>query len=189
MARPRDYKAEYQRRIANAAKRGLSRSQARGHARAGETSLKAAVVKSDARLEAALKTLRATGNQGRAAKVAGVSAERFRRFLKSNALVSRQGRQWTFNDQRTRRMTVISNGDARQRIVRDFDQASLNGKFLNAVSAFLESNDVALLQPFVGLFVIDDAGQAHPLETNPNALYRLSHAGGEVFHEIYRLNA
>jgi hypothetical protein len=170
----RNYKAEYQRRIANAAKRGLSRSQARGHARAGEASIKAAIVKSDDRLEAALKTLRAIGNQGRAAKAAGVSVERFRRFLQSNALASRQGRQWKFNDQRTRRMTVISEGDARQRTLRDFDQASLNGKYLNAVAAFLDSNDAELLHPFTDQSVIDDKGRAHPLETNPNTLYRLN---------------
>jgi hypothetical protein len=189
MARRRNYRAEYQRRIANAAKRGLSRSQARGHARAGEASLRAAAVKSDERLEAALKTLRAIGNQSRAAKVAGVSVERFRRFLQSNALASRQGRQWKFHDHRTRRMTVISNGEARQRTLRDHDQASVNGKYLNAVAAFLDSNDAEHLHPFVGQSVIDDKGRAHLFETRPNKLYRLSQAGGEAFHEIYRLNA
>lgn len=187
--RQRDYKVEYQRRIANAAKRGLSRSQARGHARAGEAAIRAASVKSDARLETALIALRAIGNQTRAAKAAGVSAERFRRFLQSNALASRQGRQWKFNDQRTRRMTVISDGDARQRTLRDFDQASLNGKYLNAVAAFLDSNDAVHLHPFAGLSVIDDKGRAHPFETDPRVLYPLAHAGADAFHEIYRLNA
>ena len=81
MSRQRDYKAEYQRRIANAAKRGLSKSQGRGHARAGEASARSKPVKSDDRLESALKLLRQSGNQSRAAKEAGVSAERFRRFL------------------------------------------------------------------------------------------------------------
>lgn len=188
MARQRDYKAEYQRRIANAAKRGLSRSQARGHARAGESAIKPKAVKSDERLEAALKLLRQTGSQGRAAKEAGVSVERFRRFVRSYSLAARQGRQWHITDNRPRRMTVVSDGEALELTLRDFEQASLNGRHLAAVGAFLRTNDIDLLRPFEGQFVIDADGQAHPLETDSDALYRLAHAGSEVFHEIYRLN-
>lgn len=188
MARKRDYHAEYQRRIANAAKRGLSRSQARGHARSDERPIRPKVVTSDPRLEDALRALRQTGNQGRAAKEAGVSAERFRRFLRSNSLAERQGRQWQIKDNRPRRMTVISEGDARELTLRDFEQASLNGRHLATVGAFLRTNDIDLLRQFDGQSVVDTDGQAHPLETDPNALYRLAHAGSEVFHEIYRLN-
>ena len=188
MARQRDYKAEYQRRIAKADRQGLSRSQARGHARASEAPIRPKLVKSDERLEAALKLLRQTGNQGRAAKDAGISAERFRNFLRSNALAERQGKQWRITDNRTRQMTVISDGEGRAVTLRDFEQASLNGRHPAAVGAFVRSNDIDLLQPFEGQSVIDATGQAHPLETNPTTLYRLHHAGSEVFHEIYRLN-
>lgn len=188
MARKRDYKAEYKRRIANAAKRGLSRAQARGHARAGEKPIRAKRVKSDERLEAALKLLRQTNNQGRAAKEAGVSAERFRRFLRSNALAERQGRKWVLTDSRSRRMTVITGGEAVEITLRNFEQSSLNGRHLAAVGVFLRTNDIDELRPFEGQSVIDATGQPHSLETNPSALYRLSAAGGEVFHEIYRLN-
>lgn len=188
MPRQRDYKAEYERRIANAAKRGLSRSQARGHAKASESPVRPKPVQSDGKLEAALKLLRQTGNQGRAAREAGVSAERFRRFLRSNSLAERRGKQWRITDKRPRRMTVITGGEAIELTLRDFEQASLNGSHLSAVAAFIRSNDIDLLDPFQGRSVIDGAGQAHPLETDPNELYRLASAGGEVFHEIYRLN-
>lgn len=188
MAHQRDYKAEYRRRIANAAKRGLTRSQARGHARSGEKPLRAKAIKSDDGLEAALKLLRKIGNQGRAAKEAGVSAERLRRFLRENSLAERRGRRWQITDSRSRRMTVISAGEAREITLSDFDQASLNGKHLAAVGAFLRTNDIDLLRPFDSQSVIDAKGKAHPLETDPNALYRLAHAGSEVFHEVYRLN-
>lgn len=187
MAKQRDYAGEYQRRIANAAKRGLSRSQARGHARQGEASIRPMTGKSDVRLEAALKLLRQTGHQGRAAKDAGVSPERFRRFLRDNALAERRGKQWQITDSRPRRMTVISDGDAREITLRDFDQASLNGRHLAAVGEFLRTNDIDLLRPFEGQSVIDAKGEAHPLETDPNALYRLAHTGSEVFHQVYRL--
>ncbi len=187
MPRKRDFKAEYQRRIASAAKRGLSRSQARGHARAGEQTIRAKSVSSDGPLEAALKLLRQTGNQGRAAKEAGVSAERFRRFLRSNSLAARQGKQWRITDNRSRRMTVITGGEVAEVTLRDFEQSSRNGKHLAAVGAFLRSNDIDLLSPFEGQSVIDALGKAHVLETDPNTLYRLAAAGSEVFHEIYRL--
>lgn len=187
MPRQRDYKAEYERRIASAAKRGLSRSQARGHAKASESPVRPKPVQSDERLEAALKLLRQTGNQGRAAKEVGVSAERFRRFLRSNSLAERQGKQWRVTDNRSRRMTVITGGEAIELTLRDFEQASLNGRHLSAVRAFIRTNEIDLLDSFQGQSVIDGAGQAHPLETDPNELYRLAAAGGEVFHEIYRL--
>ncbi len=188
MPSKRDHRAEYQRRIASAAKRGLSRSQARGHARASEAPIRPKPVKSDNRLEAALKLLRQTGNQSRAAKEVGISAERFRNFLRSNSLAERQGKKWRITDNRTRRMTVISDGEARVITLRDFEQSSLNGRHLAAVGAFLRSNDIDLLRPFEGQSVVDVTGQAHLLETDTNALYRLAHAGSEVFHEIYRLN-
>lgn len=186
MARKRDYKAEYQRRIASATKRGLSRSQARGHARAGEAPIRR-TLRSDDGLEAALRRLRKTNNQARAAKEAGVSTERFRRFLRDNSLAERRGNRWRITDGRHRHMTVISGGEERQVTLRDAEQASLNGEHLNAVKAFLGTNDIDLLRPFEDRTVIDAKGNAHPLETDPNALYRLSHAGSEVFHEIYRL--
>ncbi len=85
-------------------------------------------------------------------------------------------------------MTVITGGEAIDLTLRDFEQASLNGKHLAAVGGYLTSNDIDLLRPFEGQSVIDVSGVSHPLETDPNALYRFAHAGGEAFHEIYRLN-
>ena len=187
MARNRDFKAEYQRRLARAVERGLSRSQARGHARSGEAPIRPKSLKSDDHLEAALKALRRTGKQTTAAKEAGVSPERLRRFLRENALAEWHGRQWRFSDQRPRRMTVISNGEAREHVLLGFDQASLNGQHLNAVRQFLGSNDIEFLLPFEGRSVTDAQGRAHPFETDPNTLHRIAAQGDEVFHNVYRL--
>lgn len=188
MARQRDYKAEYERRLASAQGRGLSRSQARGHARHGEAPARPSSKPAhDDRLERALRLLRQTGNQGSAAKEAGVSPERLRRFLRENALAERRGKQWHFSDNRPRRMTIISGGEARERVLLGFDQASLNGQHLNAVRQFLGSNDPELLFPFEGQSVTDAKGRAHPLETDPNTLHRIAAQGEEVFHNIYRL--
>ena len=186
MARARDFKAEYQRRIASAAKRGLSRSQGRGHARLGESLLRESQRNTE-RLEAAFRAMRQSGSQSAAAKAFNISSERLRRFVRENSLAQRSGRNWTFTDDRPREMQVISGGDIRMMKLGGFDQASLNGRHLAAVKSFLSTNDIELLREFDGQAVVDAKGKSHPLETDPNVLHRLAAQGDQVFHEIYRL--
>ena len=187
MARFRDYKAEYERRLARAQAKGLSRSQGRGHARSGETPIRSPPVHDNARLEAALRELRRTGKQGGAARSEGISPERFRRYLLDRSLAKRRGRTWTFTDNRLREMTVISEDGPHQRLLRGFEDSSLNGKHLAAVGRAINANDPDLLSPFLGVSVVDARGKSHALETDLNQLYRLAASGGEVFHDVYRL--
>ena len=187
MARQRDFKAEYARRIASAKARGLSRSQARGHARTGEAHIKGPKSKSDDRLEAALKVLRQTGDRTAAAKSVNIAPERLRRFLRENVEIEGRGRSLKITDNRPRDWVVVSDGQVRDIRLRDFDQASLNGSHLAAVGDFIRTNDRELLEPFEGRSVIDVNGKAHPLETDPNELHRIAAQGEGQFHEIYRL--
>src|SRR6056297_4126749 len=114
MARKRDYKAEYRRRIERGLARGLNRSQARGHpARAEASASGTRTVEPTDELEAALKSLRRGSTQKAAASRAGVSVERFRRFLYVNGLAEREGRAWTITDDRPRRVQVIHPGESR----------------------------------------------------------------------------
>lgn len=187
MARTRNFKAEYQRRVVSAKARGLSVSQARGHARPGEASIQPIAAKDRDRFETALRLYRDSGNQAASAKAVRVAPERLRRFLRENVQIEGRGRTLKITDTRPREMTVISNSKASTVRLRDFDQASLNGDHLNAVKAYLETNDIDVLAPFAGRSVIDARGVSHPLEVRPNTLRRLAHAGDELFHEIYRL--
>lgn len=187
MSRTRDYKAEYRRRIANAEKRGLSRSQARGHPKPNEAPVRLSSQKDRERLEAALREMRRSGNLTQAAKASRMAPERLRRHIYSKQLAKRSGRSWVFTDNRLREMTVVSDGEAQVQLLAGFDQASLNGKHLAAIKAFLASNEFSHLLPFVDQSVVDAAGVSHPLETDPNTLYRIAASGTEVFHEVYRL--
>jgi hypothetical protein len=187
--RKRDYKLEYNLRLLRAFTKGYSRSQARGHAKAGELPIRAPPQSfaPDARLETALKELRRTQNQSRAAKEAGVSTERFRKFLRDNQLAARSARQWVFDDQRPREMTALTTEGPAVIVVAGFEQASLVGRHDAAVKAFLNTNDAALLAPFKGLSVKDTAGRKHFLETRPNTIHRLASSEFEAFEMVYRL--
>jgi len=184
----RNFKAEYARRIANAKKRGLSLSQARGHPKPGEKAIRRKKIKPDDRLEAALRNLRKMGKQGQAAKKAGLSAERFRRFLHQNNLATRKGRKWTIHDNRLKQMQSIVDGRYVDLKLRG-EQVSLNGKFMAAVGCFLNTNDYSFIEPFVGQSVRDASGKRHVFETDPNILYRLSGAQDESFEQNYKIIA
>lgn len=188
MARTRDTKAEYQRRMANGAKRGLTPAQARGHAPRADRPSRPLSSHDRDRFEAALKLYRQTRNKVTAARAVHLAPERLNRLLRENVQIEGRGRTLEITDTRHREMTVISAGEKGKRILRDFDQASLNSHHLNAVKSYLtRTNDPAELAPFVGRAVIDAKGVEHPLETDPNVLHEIAHAGDEAFHEIYRL--
>lgn len=187
MPKKRNYKAEYERRIANAARRGLSRSQARGHAKAGEKPIRARRPIDRDRFESALKAYRKTGRQIEAARSVGISVELLRRYLRENVSVMRRGRKLAIDDNRAREMTIISKGQVSKAILPNFDAASVNGEYLSAVRTFLSSNEPSPLRKFEGRSVTDTSGKSHPFETDPNTLYRLAAAGTELFHNVYRL--
>jgi hypothetical protein len=186
---PRDYKLEYNLRLLRAFSKGHSRSQARGHAKAGETPIRAPPPRAEsmARLEAALKELRRTQSQTRAAAEAGVSAERFRRFIRENELAKRQGREWVFTDQRPREMTAFTTTGHRVLKVAGFDRTSLIGRHEAAIKNFLQTNDVDLLTPFKGQSIKDLSGHTHYFETNPNRIHRFANSEPEAFEQFYRL--
>lgn len=189
MARKRDYKAEYRRRIEHGLKRGLTRSQARGHPKASEkpASTKPTTPKSDAKLETALKALRTGATQKAAAKDAGVSQERFRRFLYGHELARREGRTWVLSDDRARRVLTIYQGQSKSVTVPGFEEASKAGQYANAAGRFLRSNDLTHLEPFMGDGLTDVQGRFFPFETDPNALHRHAAADAPAFHEIYQI--
>lgn len=183
--RKRDHKAEYARRIARGKKRGLTKSQARGHPKPGEKPIRRKAKSNDPILDKALRFMREAGTQKAAAKRAGVSAERLRRYIYDNGLAKRTGRQWLFTDNRQRLMESYVAGRAVTLRLPNFDEASFNGKFMDAVGKFLNSGKYHFIKPFVGQSVRDTKGKRHFFETDPNELFRLT-SGDEPFEQIYR---
>lgn len=144
-------------------------------------------IPSNDRFEIAFGFLREGRSQRRSAQIAGISVNRFSRFLRSNKLANFKNGRWLITDRREREVAVISEGREYIVKVRGFRAASLTMRHRAAVHSFLESNDAALLKPFEGLAVTDTAKQKHTLETRPNVLLRLANAGGDADMKIYRL--
>jgi hypothetical protein len=186
----RNYVAEYARRIARGAAKGVSRSQARGHPKPKEAAVspkRSPKPIEDERLQLAFKVLRQEKSLSAAARAAKVSAERLRHYAAQRDLIERQGRRWAVRHELPRRMLLFSDGRALQIVVGDFDKASKIGRFMSAVGEFLRTNNPAGLREFEHVSVADVTGQVHPFETRPNALYRLISAHDQSFEHIYRI--
>jgi len=192
MARQRDYRAEYARRIERGLARGLSRSQARGHPKVREPLAsrpeQAPGDRYDPRLELALREMLRGRSLKQAAKDLHVAPERLRNYFAASDFAEKKHGRWTFQqDKIARRMLIYSAGKPVAVTVIGSEQASLIGRYMNAVKAFLRTNDPRHLAPFEGDTVTDQRGTTYVLETNPNVLYRLASTGGDTFEQIYRI--
>ena len=188
MLTSRDFIAEYKRRIALSEMRSLSRSQARGHAKASEQPIrppKSTI--SDARIQLALSTLRREQNFAAAAKSAKISPERLRKYAVEKSLIEKTRGRWKIAEILPRRMALFSGRRQIVVTVGNAEIASEVGRYMSAVSRFLSSNKATLLGPFAGQGVRDRAGKFHVFETDPNSLYRLAASGGSSFEQIYRI--
>ena len=188
--RSRDYKAEYARRIARGAAKGISRSQARGHPKPKELSASSKRPPKpieDQRLQLAFRVLRQEKSLTAAAKAAKISPERLRHYATQRDVIERQRRRWIVRHDLPRRMLLFSDGKNLRVVVGDFTSASKIGRFMSAVSHFLRTNRPAALREIEGESITGVSGTTHPIETRPNALYRLASAHDQSFEHIYRI--
>jgi hypothetical protein len=191
MARkPRNYAAEYARRIEKDLAKGFTRTQARGHPRANEALIsarKSLKPLEDVRLQRALKELREKKSLTAAAKAARVSPERLRAAAITKGAIEKQGRRWTVRADLPRQVLIYSEGREYTPIVVNVEEASLAGKYINAVGDFWTTANPTHLEEFKGKAVTDIKGRAYPLETNPNALFRLRKITRTSFEQVYRI--
>lgn len=190
MARKRDYRAEYQRRVERGLAKGYTRAQARGHPGKdqGYVSGQQTAPRYDRRLEIGVKEMRSGKSLTAAARSAHVDPTRLRNYATGSGVVEKRRSRWAMvRDNRPRQVQIYSRGQAQTITVRGYEPAALVGRYMAAVKEFLSTNDVSNLEPFIGEYVRDINGVPHLLETNPNVLYRLANSGVESFEEVYKI--
>ncbi|MET0009413.1 MAG: hypothetical protein ABW124_14870 [Candidatus Thiodiazotropha sp. 6PLUC9] len=189
MPRKRNYRDEYQRRIASGLARGLSRSQASGHPKAGEPLVRPTKSEPDPRLDDALLSMNRGQSLTSTAKSHHVSANRLSRYLSEHGLAELKGRRWIPTDSRPRQIQVMTKGVMKVLTIVGFKQASLIGEHHYAAGRFVRTNDIEWLHPFEGQYVRDINGRKYPLETDPNAIHRIASMDDPPFHEIYEITS
>lgn len=187
MAKSRDHKNEYRRRIERGVAKGLTRSQARGHRKATEKPVRAAAKpKQQDQIEAAVLAMNRGASLSAAAKQERVSRERLARFLLERSIGTSDGRKWTMADARPWFVPTLSQGKVVRVVVATFADRSLAGTYWNDVGRFLRSNDIKILAPYRGQGVMDFQNDRFiPFEIDPNELHRIASAGMPQFHEVY----
>jgi hypothetical protein len=186
--RRRHHAAEYARRKARAAERGLSLSQARGHPRSGEAGIRP--MKYDPPLEAALKAMRGGYSLKAAAAREAVSRERLSRYVKLQAGASRSGRAWTFNDRRKRQVQVIHNGEIIEIWVEGYEPARLAGMYMQAAKRVIGRPRLhpAFQRRWENVTVKAVNGRRYAFPTSLNEIHRAIMTNDRPFHQIYRVS-
>jgi hypothetical protein len=183
--KPRNFRMEYQQRVERGIKAGKSRSAARGHPRAEDLGpLPPVPLDRSSGYEKALKAMKRGASLRSAAADFGLMTERLRRHVKQRTSARYEGGKWVIFDLRPQPVFIASRGRLRT-IVVALDDASEVGRYWDAVSKFLETNDQEYLEPFAGEGVRDAKVKFYPFEVRPNVLRKLDSIGELSFIELY----
>lgn len=185
--RRRNYRLEYKRRKQRGLAKGLSLSQARGHARAGERPRPAnRLINPKSKEELAIKVMKAGLTLREAASGFGLSEQHLRRYIKENAGAKRVGSEWVFDDQRARRFPFYSGRALVSPWLKPYEASSAS-LYMHAVRQFLVTGDASALEPHAGQGLKDINGKFYPFEVDLNALYELDSAGELSIPELYAM--
>ncbi len=133
-----------------------------------------------------LSQMRERKSLSRASEEFGISPETAQSHIRS--AIKKKRNRWVAkkHDRIQRQMVINEKGESKSIIVINSKDASLIGKYHNAVKQFLQTGDESLLKPFKNESIKDSRGRKHLLETNPQALFDIAEAREDAeFFEIY----
>ena len=106
-----------------------------------------------------------------ASRQAEISWNIARRHLGDIVKVSRSGKVRVKKDDHiSRSMIIYTSGRVQVITVNDSEQASIIGRYMNAVQIYLNTGDAEILLEFEGIEIIDENGQEYELETDPEII-------------------
>ncbi len=139
------------------------------------------------RVQEALRDMRDGRPFERVARSVGLERSRLRELLLNRNLAREKNGKLIATRRGLARMRFFSAGTIQTPLVTRRTATKI-GRYMSAVSQFLPTGDVELLQPFEGEAITDVEGRRYVLETRPNVLYALN-VDPEGFEEIYELVA
>jgi hypothetical protein len=202
--RGRKRKADQKRRSARWPARGMSRSKPRSHPKAIKSRtayrLKAAALskrtkrtraplRSDPRIEIAVREMNRGRSLTTAARSLGFPPKTLQTHLRRLGLLKRKGRRWVFKDDRLRKVVITTGGRSRTVTVRGYGEASVASAYQQAARQFLSTNRPKFLDAFKGRSVQAADGRRYRLETDPNSVHRIAAMDSPPFHEIYEISS
>ncbi len=161
---------DYRKRIERGMGRGLSRSQSRGHRKAGERAVSGTrAYRSEHKLLKGIRLLRREGYTfQRAAREAGVSPERLRLYAYETGYAVKERGRWSIPEPHRGRVLfpVFSGGEFKRISLSDPAEKAKLGLYMQRVRSALERNRPGSLAEFKGRYVTDDDGIRHYFETD-----------------------
>jgi hypothetical protein len=144
-------------------------------------------LRADPRAETAVLEMNRGRSLTAAARDSQLSRKQVQDYVTRRRLAKRKGRRWVTNDNRPRRLPVMTGGRFRVLTVRGYEPASLVGEHHHAAGEFVRTNDIKVIKPFKDRTVQAVNGRRYVLETDPNALHRIAAMDSPPFHEIYEI--
>lgn len=188
MPRQRNYRAEYERRIAKGKGLGRSVSESRGHG-APKSGF-------DRKLQSIVRDY----EHGRyksvaeAARKGHVPPEKLANYIRATEQGHKQGGRIVLGQEGgtpprdSYHVPIVVVGEGIQEIDVRRDQATFVGQYMSAVGQYVRTGDESALAPFVGKTVKDVNGNEYELETDLDALTDVYSYESVDWDEIYRRN-
>jgi len=184
----------YAKRLASAASRGLTKSQARGHPLASEayaSELRGkARTKSDAAIQKALTAMKSGSSLAATAKAHKVSRERLSAYAKSKGGATYGQKRWSFQQRDRFQIPIIAKG--RRNFVKVWvgseEAAKLAGEHFAEARKAVENPILfpAFEKRWEGVTITDLKGRDYNFETDPNQIYRALNANEIDWSRIYQ---